>query len=709
MKLFFRLLQVVLPVFSVLVGLKSFAVVAPFSASKLDCQTVLTRQPEIKVEFKPGEIKALFTSAKTKIELALAQFLKVPKGERNFDNTLLAFENMTDEFVSAVLPAIYVGDLYPSQKIRDESTEVNEMLANYITEFNSNVAIYKALSSVKVDVGIQADLKAKLLKSFEDAGIHLAEDKRDALKAVQAEYSNLSGRFMSNLQKSERFFEFTFKDLTGVAKGKVDELEKSESGYKVHLGNATMVAYLLSTIQSPSVRKRLYKAFRSRVPENVDLLEEMVIKQQKLAEILGYKTYQEVVIDEDTLASTPENVTQLLKTLKDTYKTQSQSILEKMLALKRVDEPKAKQVYPWDYNYYDRKLRENNQQESVIDENELESYFPIWSVVESMYAHAEEMLDVKIVEIKGASTWHPDVKKYQVLDPKGDVIGNFYLDIFNREGKNPTIAYAAQLVSRRTIGESQQLRVSESILVTSLGLNKRDLKVKPNDIGRLYHEFGHILHSVFASASYRQLNGYRMSFDAVEIPSTFFEKLPWNAEILVKISNKNGTGEKMPLDMAQAVIDNHFKSLQSGFIKEAPFTSRSFQENAIFLSILDQAIYSEAALQGENFNIREVYNQAYQDFYGVESVDDGDFVGIFLHLGIGMSAQYYAYLWSHIYSTNVYFQVVNMGVNNPQGYIDFYDKFLSQDNRVEPSEMLDALLGGQPDLVPALEYVGFKK
>lgn len=48
----------------------------------------------------------------------------------------------------------------------------------------------------------------------------------------------------------------------------------------------------------------------------------------------------------------------------------------------------------------------------------------------------------------------------------------------------------------------------------------------------MFHEFGHALHNMFSSSSYKQLNGKNCGDDFIEVPSRIFENWARHPEVL---------------------------------------------------------------------------------------------------------------------------------------------------------------------------------
>ena len=86
----------------------------------------------------------------------------------------------------------------------------------------------------------------------------------------------------------------------------------------------------------------------------------------------------------------------------------------------------------WDIPYYSEKLR---QKKYSISQEELKPYFPESKVVPGMFAVVHRLYGLNISETKNIDTWHKDVRFFEIMDAKGELRGQFYLDLYARPHK----------------------------------------------------------------------------------------------------------------------------------------------------------------------------------------------------------------------------------------------------------------------------------
>lgn len=137
------------------------------------------------------------------------------------------------------------------------------------------------------------------------------------------------------------------------------------------------------------------------------------------------------------MAKTQENVLAFLGDLKEKLMPLGLKELERLKQLKKKDLEASGKVYDgsfnsWDFGYYNRMLLET---EYEINHETIKEYFPMDVVTREMLKLYESVLGLKFTEVD-RPVWHEEVKAYEVKDAEsGDFVGNFYLDLFPRDGK----------------------------------------------------------------------------------------------------------------------------------------------------------------------------------------------------------------------------------------------------------------------------------
>ena len=76
-----------------------------------------------------------------------------------------------------------------------------------------------------------------------------------------------------------------------------------------------------------------------------------------------------------------------------------------------------------------------------------------------------------------------------------------------------------------------------------------------DEVNTLLHEFGHSLHGMLAQGTYSSLSGTSVYRDFVELPSQIMENWLTEKEFLDQIAVHYQTGEKIPQEMIQRLVN----------------------------------------------------------------------------------------------------------------------------------------------------------
>ena len=88
-------------------------------------------------------------------------------------------------------------------------------------------------------------------------------------------------------------------------------------------------------------------------------------------------------------------------------------------------------VMPWDIPYLSEKLKK--EKFSITDE-EIKQYFSVNNVLQGLFNICKKIYGLNINETK-ASTWHEDVKFFEIFNKEKQLVGKFYLDLYARKEK----------------------------------------------------------------------------------------------------------------------------------------------------------------------------------------------------------------------------------------------------------------------------------
>jgi Zn-dependent oligopeptidase len=244
------------------------------------------------------------------------------------------------------------------------------------------------------------------------------------------------------------------------------------------------------------------------------------------------------------------------------------------------------------------------------------------------------MFGVTYRRVKDAPVWDPSVECYEMVEG-GRVVGRFYLDMHPRANK---YNHAAHFRIRTGVRGRQ---IPESALVCNLpgGEAGDPGLMEQSDAETFFHEFGHLLHAMFAGRHrWVGVGGVRTERDFVEAPSQMLEEWMRDPATLASFAKDYQTGEPIPATL----VANMNRATDFG---KALGVRTQMVYARISLGLHDRApgTWTPDSLVLAN-------QAAYEPF---PSMLDTHFEAAFGHL-TGYSAIYYTYMWSLVIAKDLF-------------------------------------------------------
>ncbi|MDP1935111.1 MAG: M3 family metallopeptidase, partial [Nitrosomonas sp.] len=425
------------------------------------------------------------------------------------------------------------------------------------------------------------------LRDFRLGGAELPSDKKQRFLQIQEELSSLSSKFNDNLLDATNAYSLFIEDAETVAGIPADVLQTakelaaadSKAGWKFTLH---MPSYLpvLQYAENRDFRGKMYRAYATRASElddqvgadkdNMPLINKILVLRLEAAQILGYENYAEVSLA-TKMATSPQQVLDFLGKLAVKAKPYAERDLQalRQFAAEKLDLP---ELEAWDLAYVSEKLREERY---AFSDQEIKQYFPEDKVLAGMFKVVEKLYGIRIVSAAASSNiqcWHPDVKFFDIHDANGQLIGQFYLDLYARPTKRGG-AWMDDAVTRRRIENLQTGAHAIQIPVAYLTCNFSapvtiNQQIRPalfthNEVIVLFHEFGHGLHHLLTQVEDLGVSGINgVEWDALELPSQFMENFCWEWDVLTGMTKHIDTGESLPRALFDKML--RAKNFQSG-------------------------------------------------------------------------------------------------------------------------------------------------
>jgi oligopeptidase A len=276
------------------------------------------------------------------------------------------------------------------------------------------------------------------------------------------------------------------------------------------------------------------------------------------------------------------------------------------------------------------------------------------------------------------------VRFYEVLDEGGMLLGSFYTDWFPRESKRAG-AWMNGLITGgpRPEGFAPHLGLVAGNLSPAEG--GRPPLLTHQEVGTVFHEFGHLLHHILSRVEVRSLAGTNVTTDWVELPSQIMENWTWEREALDLFARHWQTGEPIPQELYERML------------AARTFRGADFQFRQLSLGTLDLDLHVsfDPATDGDPI---ERAQQVMGRFAIRPEFARNHFVTGFTHVFAGdYAAGYYSYLWSEVLDADAFTRFQSEGIFNRDTGRDFVEHVLSRGDSEEPADLFRAFMGRDPD------------
>ncbi len=624
----------------------------------------------------------------------LTKIYNVKKEDRNFDNTMLALDDIYNE-VNNVYGVVYLmGNVLVDDDTRKAANEGISSFQKFLTDISLDENLYIAVKDYsKTDeaknlTGYKKKFVDDTIRDFERNGFALSKEKREELKTIQNKISDLSLLFNKNIAE--------YKDSLIVDESEIDGLPddyknayRTENGnYKIELSYPSYKPFM-KFAKSEKARKELYIKYTNRAADkNLEVLKDVLIERKKMAALLGYDSYARYRVG-DRMAKSPEAVWKFENNLAEKVKAKARKDYDELLEVKRdyLNDKTVSVIEPWESSFYDNLLLK---QKYDLDQNEVKEYFELNNVLDGFFQISQHLFGVKFEEIKNASVWQKDVRAFNVLQD-GKVISRFYLDLFPRANKFSHAASFPMISGKETIN-GYQMPVAALVCNFPKPTEDEPSLMPHSDAETFFHEFGHVLHAVLTEAKLSSLAGTSVARDFVEAPSQLLENWVWNYDALKLFAKHYKTGKVMPKELFDKMYAA--KNVGSGL--------STLQQ--IFYGTIDFTYHDKYNPEG-NESTTDVLKSLQNKITFYPYLEGTHMQAAFGHL-MGYSAGYYGYLWALVYAQDMFSVFEKNGIMNEEVGKRYRQVILSKGGSEKEINMVEEFLGRPPNDEAYLKSLG---
>ena len=426
-------------------------------------------------------------------------------------------------------------------------------------------ARYQALAASESFATLDA-AKRKLvdneLRDFRLGGADLPPDQKARLKEIEEALADLSARFDDNVLDATNDFALHIEDadaprLAGIpadvlAAARTAAHEEGRAGWKLTLH---MPCYrpVMTYADDRALRALLHRAYATRASElgarpewdNTPVIARILELRREAAALLGFVDFAELSLVPKMAKDTRE-VLAFLDLLARRAKPHAEREYAELAQFAR-DRLDLATLEASDIAYAAEKLKESRY---AFSDEDVRAYFPEDRVVAGLFRLVETLYDVEIREA-AAPTWHPTVRFFEIVRrDDAALIGQFYLDLYARPGKQGG-AWMDDAINRRRVGVRVQHPVAYLTCNFSApiveGDARRPATFTHDEVLTLFHEFGHGLHQLLTEVDVAGVSGIQgVEWDAVELPSQFMENFAWEWDVVAPMTAHIDSGEPLP-------------------------------------------------------------------------------------------------------------------------------------------------------------------
>ena len=622
-------------------------------------------------------------------------------GEPTFENTIAAYDRSggTLDRVTGVLFNLSETDGTPSMQ------KIVERVLPMLSEHNDNIFMnpyffdrVKYLYERKDTLGLTREQEMvldRIYDNFVNNGISLDEAGQARMREINQELSSLTYRFGNNLLAENN----AFADRFGIS-----------------------VSEYVSEMASCSDRARREEMFRvyssrgnngNRNDTKRLILDIMRLRIEK-AQLLGYGTPADQILS-DKMAHDAATVNAFLGKIftpavarAEEEIADMQAIMDEDVAAGLLPDDSTSVIRPWDWFYYAEKVRERKYS---LNEAETKPYFRMENVREGVFANAHRLYGLNFEKLDSVQVYHPDVEAFRVTDSDGTLIGYLMTDYFPRSTKRGGAwmnNFLPQYVDRH--GDDHRP------VIVNVGNFSKPSGDTPalltlDEVGTMFHEFGHALHGLLSQCTYKTVSGTSVARDFVELPSQINENWAFRPEVLATYARHYQTGEVIPDSLVAKI--NAASKFNQGFmtteLAAAAILDMKWHE-LTSVEVQPDCPYASDIAAGDGMRLIDpVKFEEYvcRQMGLIDEIIPRYRTTYFNHIfNSGYAAGYYSYLWAEVLDKDAFELFMKRGIFDRRTAMSFRHNILEKGGSEDPMVLYRRFRGADPDPAALLRARG---
>ncbi|GHU95705.1 dipeptidyl carboxypeptidase II [Bacteroidia bacterium] len=622
-----------------------------------------------------------------------------------FENTVVALEmsgrllqrtagiffNLNEAETTPAMQAL-AQEITPKITAYEDDITLNELLFARIKQ------VYETADRAAMTTEDKMLLQKKY-KHFVRKGANLNEEEKEKYRLYSQRLARYALAFKENALAETNAFTLNLTDsadLKGLPADVVEQAAKEaqtrgESGWTFTLKQPSYSPFI-KFAENREARKKLYIAYNTRGAQgnehdNSKVIEDIVNTRLQMANLLGYKTYADYVLEE-RMAENSANVNQLLSDLLKAATPAAQAELAQVQAFATKSGADF-ELQNYDWSFYSEKLRE---QKYNLNEEILRPYFEIERARQGIFTLANKLYGLTFKENSAIPVYHPDVKAYEVFDEHNNFVALYYADLYPRQGKR-TGAWMDELRGQYGTERPHIINVASFTRPTAT----KPALLSFSEFNTMLHEFGHALHGMLAQGNYPSLTGTNVYRDFVEMPSQIMENWATQKDFLDLFAVHYETGEKIPAELVEKIIASQNYLAGNSTLRQLSF------------GLLDMAYHTRTQPFDEN-NLGAFEHKTVAATRVLPPTEGCVISSAFTHVfGGGYAAGYYGYKWAEVIDADAFSVFQKNGIFDRATAQSFKDNILSKGGSEHPMVLYKRFRGQAPNIDALLKREGFKQ
>ncbi len=602
-------------------------------------------------------------------------------------------------------PVSHLNAVLNSESLRAGYNACLPLLSAYQTDLAQSEPLYRAYRTIAEQEGaalapVERAVIEHAVRDFRLAGVGLPAERKESFKTAMLELAQLQAKFEENVLDATNNWNRPVTDaaeLRGLNDMLIEQArrraqERQAAGWILALDQPTYVA-VMTDAESPELRRAFYEAWATRASDqgpnagrwdNSMVMEQILARRHAAAQLLDFPNYAQYALA-TRMAHSVEEVLTFLHELAAAARPAASAEFAELEAFA------GRKLAAWDVGFYAERLQ---RERFRVSQEELRPYFPLPRVLAGLFEVAERLFTVRIRERAGVGVWHADVRFFDITTAGGAPVGGFYLDAYARPNKRSG-AWMDECVGRKRLSCGAALPVAYLVCNFLPPGEGRPALLTHDDVVTLFHEFGHGLHHLLTRVDYPSIAGINgVAWDAVELPSQFFENYAWHPEVLERISGHFESGAPLPADQQQRLIATRSFHAGLSMVRQLEF------------ALFDFRIHTEYS-PAHGGRILEILREVRRAVAVVPVPEWNRFPNSFGHIFAGgYAAGYYSYKWAEVLAADAFAAFEESGVFDRATAQRFFDAILSRGGSRDALEAFIEFRGRRPDVRALLRQHG---